>query len=563
MTPRDNGPLWTLTAALCDGTITPGELDQLESLLRESDEARLFYAAYMDLHGRLQWRFRGGREERRESGRSAVGRGSEIPLPSSSFPSPPSAIPPIIVDLSSPDRSRVGGFLFSYVAAAAVFGIGLLIGALVQISHVDTPTVQVVPARAERITDLPRGSGRQPVPLAAAVGRVTGMFDCQWSDPSTKTVEKAEFSLGRRYALASGLMEITYKTGVKVILQGPAVYEVESADSGYLSFGKLTARVESRESRVERAARPPNLGATSSGPSTPDSRLFSIRTPTTIVTDLGTEFGVEVDRSGRSYTRVFRGRVELRPAESTPGRSPRTPLEANESATVEPGGDWAAKKTPAANRPTTSEFVRALPRRVAIRLFNTGVGEKEGAPDAHWQIAAVSSDPQFKPQAAVVTEIDPRYYMWNDAARSQWISTGGKLPRLPNDVKYTFRTTFESAGMLPGTAVIRGQFLADDRVVEIRLNGRKADVPEQSRGTPFSRWAEFQVRGPLAVGTNILELDVLNLADSPGHRKWKNPMAFRAELEGSAISFATSPAGGAERNDKTSMPGGEPQKGPR
>ena len=41
-------------------------------------------------------------------------------------------------------------------------------------------------------------------------------------------------------------MEITYDTGAKVILQGPVTYEVESKDSGYLSLGKLTARVERR-----------------------------------------------------------------------------------------------------------------------------------------------------------------------------------------------------------------------------------------------------------------------------------------------------------------------------
>ena len=47
-------------------------------------------------------------------------------------------------------------------------------------------------------------------------------------------------------ALASGLMEITYDTGAKVILQGPVTYEVESANGGFLSVGKLTARLEKK-----------------------------------------------------------------------------------------------------------------------------------------------------------------------------------------------------------------------------------------------------------------------------------------------------------------------------
>ena len=61
-------------------------------------------------------------------------------------------------------------------------------------------------------------------------------------------------SLGDKYALASGLMEITYDTGAKVILQGPVTYEVESKDGGYLSVGKLTARLEKKAEGGRRKA---------------------------------------------------------------------------------------------------------------------------------------------------------------------------------------------------------------------------------------------------------------------------------------------------------------------
>ena len=66
--------------------------------------------------------------------------------------------------------------------------------------------------------------------------------------------------VGAKYSLASGFMEITYDSGAKVILQGPCTYEVESALGGFLSVGKLTARVEKgREERGEgREAAYPN-----------------------------------------------------------------------------------------------------------------------------------------------------------------------------------------------------------------------------------------------------------------------------------------------------------------
>jgi hypothetical protein len=59
--------------------------------------------------------------------------------------------------------------------------------------------------------------------------------------------------LGRKYNLISGLMEITYETGAKVILQGPCAFAVEPKTGGYLALGKLTARVGERgEGRAKR-----------------------------------------------------------------------------------------------------------------------------------------------------------------------------------------------------------------------------------------------------------------------------------------------------------------------
>ena len=54
------------------------------------------------------------------------------------------------------------------------------------------------------------------------------MADCRWADPQDRPPQRA-VPLGRKYELASGLMEITYQTGAKVILQGPCTYEVDSA----------------------------------------------------------------------------------------------------------------------------------------------------------------------------------------------------------------------------------------------------------------------------------------------------------------------------------------------
>ena len=109
-------------------------------------------------------------------------------------------------------------------------------------------------------------------------------------------------------------MEITYDTGAKVILQGPCTYEVDSDRSGYLAVGRLTARVEKGSGIRDQgsgAIHPSAFSLQPSAFSLQPSALFAVRTPTAVVTDLGTEFGVEVEESGATRSHVFQGSVEL------------------------------------------------------------------------------------------------------------------------------------------------------------------------------------------------------------------------------------------------------------
>lgn len=176
------------------------------------------------------------------------------------------------------------------------------------------------------------------------VGRITGAIDCRWVDPNTAAVSGGAVPLRRKYALLDGLVEITYDSGARVILQGPCTYEVESSTGGFLHRGKLVARVEkkveSRASSVEgtnqQSPNPqsqiPNLSL-----STLDSQLFAVRTPTATVTDLGTEFGVEVSENGATATHVFQGTVEVQPTVGDNKSAVR--LSADESVRVSPSSD--------------------------------------------------------------------------------------------------------------------------------------------------------------------------------------------------------------------------------
>ena len=138
--------------------------------------------------------------------------------------------------LLSPQPS-LGRWAFSYVVATMILGTALLAAWTYRISH----HVDLARDRSATLSIKENTS-----PQMAFVGRITGAVDCRWADPKTEVSERDDVPLGCKYDLVSGFLEITYGTGAKIILQGPCRYEVESFRGGYLSLGKLTAKIGER-----------------------------------------------------------------------------------------------------------------------------------------------------------------------------------------------------------------------------------------------------------------------------------------------------------------------------
>ena len=194
------------------------------------------------------------------------------------------------------------------------------------------------------------------------------MVDCKWNGGS-------RVSLGQKCELASGLMEITYDTGAKVILQGPVTYSVET-NGGYLAVGKLTGKLEKKvvsgQWPVVSKSNINNPQSSISNPHYPLSTIpFTIRTPTATVTDLGTEFGVEVNKQGATTSHVFRGSVELQVA-SADGNAEGDArvLHENQSARVDNAAIRAAAHRVTVFVPSAKpvKFVRKIPKRVIKTL---------------------------------------------------------------------------------------------------------------------------------------------------------------------------------------------------
>ncbi len=356
---RPAGELSLLLSAMLDGELTPGKQSRLADLLRDDSAAQERYLAYCRTHALLRQELGGrcnvaaliGEEDRCVAGSAAEtaalpGRLAEEHFSSDDPPGPFPSIPLLLLSDQNPRFSPLGSFVFSYSLAALIIGAGILIGWACKVSH-----------HQQAANAPPR---RSPVarhqPETVFVGRVTGVVDCQWSDAKTGTVAYTYVPLGRTYALSAGLMEITYDSGATVILEGPCRYTVESKTGGYLGLGRLTATVgerrgergegrgkrEESESHGEKVRLLANQRSPISNQQSPShlspllSPLFSVRTPSAKLTDLGTEFGVAVDRLGATESHVFRGRVLLAALGGKGGEPGRaTTLSANQSARID------------------------------------------------------------------------------------------------------------------------------------------------------------------------------------------------------------------------------------
>jgi hypothetical protein len=346
----------SLLAAACDEHATEQQLAQLEDMVRDEADV-LLLSDYLQLDGQI---YRAMHQQcHADKCLDLLGIGpagaTGVARPA---PSPAAASLPVLGLLGGTIHNTVSyfssGWPVAYLAATVILGIGLVIGA---VTHVSRPA-QIVRQSAPLLSPLS--------PLPSVVGQITGMVDCGFvADSKTKDLRpKIAVSLGDKFALRSGLMEITYHTGARVILQGPVTYAVESPAGGFLSVGKLTARVEDSKPKAQGPkTEDPN-------PKSPNLQIskFIVRTPTAVVTDLGTEFGVDVSRSGETTSHVFRGSIRVQRTDINGKVEPNGRI-LSENETVRVEGTLASRQIVVLRTFTPSHFTRQMPGQ-KIRFFD-------------------------------------------------------------------------------------------------------------------------------------------------------------------------------------------------
>jgi hypothetical protein len=270
-----------LASILCEGQITREDAARLEELARSSPEAKRYLLHYLQLHGELYWEHAVTLRSRSPdgSGLADPGLGATAGLSSSAD----SAIgqagqrPKVGPRTTRRRAFRTAGQASSgtrWLAGLVTAGLAasLLVGLGWWLTTRHRPIAAV--------------NGFSSAPVA----RLTRSVAAQWISDGRTRREGAALAAGETLPLAEGLAEISFDHGARVILRGPAGFEIQSADGGLLRHGSLTARV---------------------GPSPAG---FTIRTPDATIVDLGTEFGVAVQESGLSEIEVFVGQVLLHPS---------------------------------------------------------------------------------------------------------------------------------------------------------------------------------------------------------------------------------------------------------
>jgi hypothetical protein len=156
-------------------------------------------------------------------------------------------------------------------------------------------------------------------------------------------------------------------------------------------------------------------------------------------------------------------------------------------------------------------------------LYNTGIGANPGDPDPHWSITALTPGNAYEVTGSSAGTFPFTYWLANDGT-SQWIAPNSTYSTTLNDAlgTWVFRTTFDLTGLIPGTASITGNWLADNKGTNIYINGAATgQVTPWNVFRPTGSWSSFTISSGFISGINTLDFYVLNQnsptdANNPG-----------------------------------------------
>ncbi len=236
-------------AAVCHGSATEAEMRALNAVLKSNWSARDEYLLRTELHARLA---------SEPDHFMPVDGGEAIPVRSTRFEwhRPHN----VASDSASPTGRRKGLPALAWaacciLAAAGIWSLGW------------------------------RWFGSGKGPTTTAVAMLTRTVDVRWDQSSNKPRVGGALKPGR-LRLKSGLAQVVFYSGARVVIEGPSELELVSASEAICPSGRLLVEVPE------------------------PARGFRIGTDRLNVVDLGTSFGINAS-ADRTEVHVFKGQVEL------------------------------------------------------------------------------------------------------------------------------------------------------------------------------------------------------------------------------------------------------------
>lgn len=160
------------------------------------------------------------------------------------------------------------------------------------VTLVITALAIVAAPRFRGLTQVP--AKRQARPKVEWVASLSYDQGAVWAEGQRTVVTGAHLARGETMRLESGLAEIRFESGARLLMAGPATLQLDSDNSVRLEVGKMSATVDEK------------------------SQGFAVDTSAGRVVDLGTRFGVSAEEAGRVQVFVDQGQVEVTPAGDEP-----------------------------------------------------------------------------------------------------------------------------------------------------------------------------------------------------------------------------------------------------
>ncbi len=195
-----------------------------------------------------------------------------------------------------------------------------------------------------------QGSWNEAVgePIIARFGELD---NCRWVD-SEASVESGDLiHIGQRIELSSGFAEVLFKTGARMDLVGPAIVEARAENRVFLTMGEVDLEAE-----------------------TPESKGFTVETPTSTFVDISTAFTATVSPDGLSRLQVTEGEVDVVLDGIDPNRLKQgdtlyiEPGERKIMTRIESGDETAAFRFPTVGPPSRLDYADQASGHATIRV---------------------------------------------------------------------------------------------------------------------------------------------------------------------------------------------------